>query len=192
MNQDDVFIAGDLFWYPVEGDPSIRVAPDVLVAFGRPRGHRRSYLQWLEDNIPPQVVFEIQSPSNTAQELHEKWEFYNRYGVEEYYLFDPETLKLNGWQRQGQNLIEIPQMNGWTSPRLGVHLRIAGDLILSWPDDQRFYSFIELADQLARAELARKEAEQAKEQAERAAEAARLQADRLREQLRSLGIEPQE
>ena len=37
-NRVDVFVAGDLFWYPVEGNPKIVQAPDVLVAFGRPNG----------------------------------------------------------------------------------------------------------------------------------------------------------
>jgi Uma2 family endonuclease len=35
-----VFIAGDLLWYPVQGRPDIRVAPDAMVAFGRPKGDR--------------------------------------------------------------------------------------------------------------------------------------------------------
>ena len=47
-NDPNVFVAGDLFWYPVEGDSGIRTAPDTMVVFGRPKGHRRSYLQWLE------------------------------------------------------------------------------------------------------------------------------------------------
>ncbi len=34
----DVFVAGDLLWYPVEGHPEIRQAPDAMVAFGRPKG----------------------------------------------------------------------------------------------------------------------------------------------------------
>src|SRR5262249_44861602 len=34
----DVFVAGNLFWYPVEGRPELRVTPDVLVVFNRPRG----------------------------------------------------------------------------------------------------------------------------------------------------------
>ena len=51
----NVFIAGDLFWYPVEGHPEIRLAPDVLVAFGRPKGERGSYMQWIEGGIAPQV-----------------------------------------------------------------------------------------------------------------------------------------
>ena len=30
QDRPDVFVAGDLFWYPVEGAPEIRTAPDVL------------------------------------------------------------------------------------------------------------------------------------------------------------------
>ncbi len=44
----DVFVAGDLLWYPVEGNSRIRVAPDAMVVFGRPKGQRGSYQQWNE------------------------------------------------------------------------------------------------------------------------------------------------
>ncbi|MCL1468412.1 hypothetical protein [Argonema galeatum] len=52
-------------WYPVEGNNTIRPAPDVMVVFARPKGEspsktlcdRGSYQQWRENNIPPQVVF---------------------------------------------------------------------------------------------------------------------------------------
>ena len=65
----NVFVAGDLLWYPVERDNKTSRAPDVLVALGRPKGRRSSYLQWLEGGIAPQVVFEILSPSNRGPEL---------------------------------------------------------------------------------------------------------------------------
>ena len=42
----NAFVAGDLFWYPLEGNNMIKQAPDVLVALGRPKGHRGSYRQW--------------------------------------------------------------------------------------------------------------------------------------------------
>jgi hypothetical protein len=38
MNEANVFIAGDLFWYPVEGNNQLRMAPDIMVVFGRPKG----------------------------------------------------------------------------------------------------------------------------------------------------------
>ena len=39
-NDPDVLVAGDLLWYPLRGDNGIRLAPDALVAFGRPKGYR--------------------------------------------------------------------------------------------------------------------------------------------------------
>ena len=51
LEDETVFVAGDLLWCLVEGRPDIRGAPDVLVAFGRPKGDRGSYRQWQEDNI---------------------------------------------------------------------------------------------------------------------------------------------
>src|SRR5262245_25837669 len=51
-DQGNVFVGGNLFWYPVEGHPEIRLAPDVLVVFGRPKGERGSYRQWEEANLP--------------------------------------------------------------------------------------------------------------------------------------------
>lgn len=81
--QPQVFVAGDLLWYPVEGHPEICLAPDVLVAFGRPKGDRGAYLQWEEEDIAPQVVFEILSPSDTVLSMIRKFRFYERYGVEE-------------------------------------------------------------------------------------------------------------
>lgn len=36
----NVFVAGDLLWYPVEGNSQIRVAPDVMVTIGRPKRKR--------------------------------------------------------------------------------------------------------------------------------------------------------
>src|SRR5271166_2796628 len=52
-NDPNVFVAGDLLWYPVEGEPKIRQAPDAMVVLGRPQGYRGSYKQWEEDGIAP-------------------------------------------------------------------------------------------------------------------------------------------
>ena len=109
------FVAGDLLWYPVKGKPTTRQAPDVLVAFGRPKGYRGSYRQWEEDDIPPQVVFEVLSPENRLGERARKAMFYEVHGVEEYYLFDPDHNQLDGFLRQGKLLEPIPEMNGWSA-----------------------------------------------------------------------------
>src|SRR3954464_9457290 len=106
-DRPDVFVAGDLLWYPVEGDATIRLAPDALVVFGRPKGYRGSYRQWEEGDIAPQVVFEVLSPGNRPQEMADKFRFYDTYGVEEYYVYDPDNVVLSGWQRRGGNLQPI-------------------------------------------------------------------------------------
>jgi Uma2 family endonuclease len=71
----NVFVAGDLLWYPVEGDPAICTAPDAFVAFGRPKGDRGSYRQWEEAGTPPHVVFEVLSPGNPAGGTDRKLQF---------------------------------------------------------------------------------------------------------------------
>lgn len=150
----NVFVIGDLLWYPVEGNNQTRMAPDVMVAFGRPKGDRGSYLQWVEANIPPQVVFEILSPGNRKQEMADKFAFYERYGVEEYYLYDPDRGQLQGWLRDNEGkLTPIAPMRGWRSPRLGITFGLDGlDLLLYHPDGSRFLSFLELAQRREEAE----------------------------------------
>ena len=117
-NAADVFVAGDLLWYPEEGKPWVRAAPDVLLAFGRHKGHRGSYMQWVEGGIAPQVVFEVLSPGNRQADLIRKFRFYERYGVEEYYIYNPDNGDLSGWRRGEAGLEEINDLNGFVSPRL--------------------------------------------------------------------------
>ena len=120
-DRPDVFVAGDLLWYPVEGDPKIRTAPDAMVAFGRPKGYRGSYRQWEEGGIAPQVVFEVLSPGNRPAKMIEKFKFYERYGVEEYYIYDPDDRRAGRLSSAiGDELVEIAEMNGWISPLLGI------------------------------------------------------------------------
>lgn len=156
----NVFVIGDMLWYPVEGKPEIRQAPDVMVIFGRPKGHRSSYLQWREENIAPQVVFEILSPSNSKAEMEEKFAFYNRYGVEEYYLYDPERGRLQGWLRSASGDLEaIPELIGWCSPRLGIRFGLEGnELRLFYPNGEPFRTIIELHQQMNEAEARMTEA----------------------------------
>ncbi|MDM8521163.1 Uma2 family endonuclease [Anaerolineales bacterium HSG6] len=155
-----VFVAGDLLWYPVQGNNKIRRAPDAMVAFGRPKGHRGSFLQWKEANIAPQVVFEVLSPGNTASEMKQKLQFYADYGVEEYYIYDPDRGTLKGYKRVGQVLERILIMRGWVSPRLGVRFDLDEfDLCLYYPDGRPFESYLEIARRADRAKARRQEAE---------------------------------
>ena len=188
----NVFVAGDLLWYPVEGSNTIRVAPDVMVAFGRPPGDRGSYLQWKEENIPPQVVFEVLSPGNTFTEMHNKLRFYERHGVEEYYLYDPDNGELSGWLRSDRGLEEIPEMEGWVSPRLGVRFSLEGrELALFRLDGSRIDTYTEVRSQLAIERQRVEEERQRVEEERQRAEEERQRADRLAERLRALGVDPE-
>src|SRR5262245_12595708 len=51
-DRDDVLVGGNQFWYPEEGHPEVKQAPDVFVVFGRPKGDRSSYKEWEEGDVP--------------------------------------------------------------------------------------------------------------------------------------------
>ena len=89
-----------------------------------PKDGAGSYQQWKEDAIAPQVVFEVLSPGNRKVEMERKLlfydspleTFYDRYGVAEYYTYDPDTNVLEGWLRSDGYLDVLTVMNGWVSP----------------------------------------------------------------------------
>jgi Uma2 family endonuclease len=200
-DRDDVFVGADLFWYPVKGKTNLAVAPDVMVALGRPKEARKSYRQWNEDNTPPQVVFEFLSESNTLAEMAKKAMFFERYGVQEYYMYDIERKQLSGLIRFAEKddaLEEIPEMNGWKSPRLGVAFDMSsGELILRKPDGEPFLSYLEVQQKLetAREELTetREELTETREELTETREelqSAQNRAAALAAKLRELGVNP--
>ncbi len=160
----DVFVAADLLWYPVERKTKISAAPDVMVAFGRPKGKRGSYVQCKEDNIPPQVVFEILSPSNTKKEMTEKLGFYDRHGVGEYYLYDPARLTFRAWIRSGKKVRPVENVQGWRSPALKTTFKLEKTgLRIYDPSGQEFTT---LSAESKKKELERQRAEKAESEKE--------------------------
>jgi Uma2 family endonuclease len=170
LYKDDpnVFIAGNLLWYPVEGRPDLRVASDVMVVLGRPKGYRGSYQQWLEEGVIPQLAFEIISPGNTFVEMSRKLDTYERYGVEEFYAYDPHRNDFGVWVLSSEDGRLRPADFGedWVSPRTGVrfHHPAFGELKVYRPDGQKFRSMVE----------------------------AERRSERMAARLRELGIEPDE
>jgi len=184
----NVFVAGDLFWYPAEGEPGIRTAPDILVVFGRPKGDRGSYMQWEEENVAPQVVWEIWSPGNRPIDLVHKRDFFEKYGVEEFYIYDPDREDLSGFRRNNQGILEeIREMNGWISPRLGIRFMMEkGEFRLYRPDGRPFHTFLEIMQQreeaVKRAEQESTRAEQEATRAEQEAKRAEQEAKRAEQE----------
>lgn len=184
-SQYEVFVAGDLLWYPVQGNNKTRQALEVMVVFGRPKRDRGSYKPWEENNIPPQVVFEILSPGNRTGQMANKLLFYQRYGVEEYYIYDPDAVELIGFIRSQEWLEEIENINGWVSPRLGVRFELAADTLdIYRPDGGRFLTPVEL-------DRIREQEHQDKEAALSQLEEERQRYQDLLARLQKRGIDPE-
>jgi len=195
----DVFIAADLLWYPVQltreqilaQEKPQQQAPDVMVVFGRPKGDRGSYKQWQEDNIAPQVAFEILSPSNTKKEMQVKFDFYQQHGIEEYYVYDPKKNRLQGWLRKGEKLEEIAKMEGWRSPLLGVRFSTSeGELVLFHPNGERFVDYVEVVEQRDRERREKERERREKERERQRADNAAVTIQQLRDRLLKLGVDP--
>ena len=187
----NVFVVADLLWYPVEGRIDISQAPDTMVIFGRPKGDRPSYIQYREDNIGPQVVFEIRSHNDTQTKMNRKVSFYQRYGVDEYYVYDPERNELEGWQRIEGILEVIEPMEGWISPRLGVRFELGEDgLEIYRPNGEKFISYAELEEErLLDRQRLQQESQRAEQESQRAEQESQ-RAQRLAAKLRELNIDP--
>ncbi len=179
-DRDDVFIAGNLLWYPVEGRPDIRRAPDTMVVFGRPKGPRSSWKQWEEAGLGPQFAVEVASKSNTEEEFREKLAFYDRHGVREYLVYDFTQKRLSIWTRDRADgpLAMVPPGQPWTSPLLGITFWLTPDgaLGIRLPDG----SFARSHEELLRDWRTERDR----------AEAERDRASRMAAKLRELGLDP--
>jgi len=195
-DRPNVLVACDLLWYFDEDDARRCVAPDVFVAFGRPKAPRHSYKEWLEGHAP-QVVFEIHSPSNGEKEMDRKRRLYDARGVEEYYYYFPEEAagRFDGWRRGAAGLEPIAETDGWTSPLLEVTFETPpfdNALVLRRPDGEAFQHVQDvMKDRRAMRRLAkverrrRREADRRREESESLA----LEERRRREESESLALE---
>src|SRR5262249_39011300 len=125
-------------------------------------------------------VFEVLSPGNTGSEMMDKLAFYEEYGVEEYYIYDPDSNSLFGYTRRGDVLLRVRKLDGFVSPRLGIRFDLSGpELVVRYPDGRPFRTFEELdveraqamrqaADAQERVEQARHQAAEAQQRAEQA------------------------
>lgn len=194
----DVFVAMDNLWYPVKGKPKRRVAPDVYVVFGRPKGRRGSYKQWLEGGVPLHVVFEVTSPGNRIGEMVRKLNFYEKYGVDEYYVIDPDRHQFDVWHRVGRKLREVPVDGTLVSPRLGIRfnwtpgddLTPPTDVVLRHPDGREFLTYLELGEERDRTERERERIERERDRIEQELAAMKERADVFAAKLRELGLDP--
>jgi len=158
-DQPDIFVACNLMWYAVEDEPEEYAAPDVMLAFGRPKGDRGSYRQWEEKDVPVTVAFEILSPSNDRKEMIDKLLFYDSHGVEEYYVYDPEKNTLDIYRRGRAALVLVRDIAGYVSRRMGIRFEMTmPEMTVYRPNGERFLIPAEIE---AERDAARKRADEA-------------------------------
>jgi hypothetical protein len=156
-----------------------------MVVLGRPKGDRGSYQQWNEDNIAPQVVFEILSPGNSQNEMDRKLLFYDRYGVLEYYIYNPDNNQLRGWLRGEEGLDAIASLDQWVSPQLGIRFDLSSEeLQIYRPDGTRFFSYTEVSQLLEERQQQLEQEQQRAQQAEEQLEQERQRAEAMEDLLR--------
>ncbi len=88
-DRKDIYVSGNIMFYYEQGNPYKSFSPDVMICFDVSPSDRRVYKLW-EENQFPQVIFEISSRATWGEDLNKKWFLYQKFGVREYYIFDPE------------------------------------------------------------------------------------------------------
>ena len=130
----DIFVAADFFVYYVEGDPTKRVAPDVMAAWGIRRPPRSSYRVW-DVGRAPEFVLDVLAEDRHLAEARGKRRIYEEMGVREYFVYDPlgRTMasqpggrRLRGERLAGGVYRELPREADGSirSEVLGLALRV--------------------------------------------------------------------
>ena len=178
-----VVLEGDMFIYYEEGTLK-SIAPNVYVVLDHDLGNRPVYKLW-EEGKPLDFATDVISPSSDVNNNVENRALYERLGIGEYFVFQPDP------EREGPRLVAyslqrgryvglLPDGDGAIrSERLGVSLRSEGAKIrvrdLASGED---YPWAEEIDEEREADRkARRQAELRAEAAELRAEAAELRAD---------------
>lgn len=88
-SREDVYFASDIMFYYEEGNANKRFAPDLMVCFGISNKKRRSYKLW-EEKVMPSVIIEVASEATWERDVTTKRRLFEKLGVAEYYVIDPE------------------------------------------------------------------------------------------------------
>ncbi len=191
QKRSDYYVGGDMFvYYSVEqardvarGRPYFR-GPDVFWVEGVEREPlRKAWVSWEEGGRLPDVIVELLSPSTAEVDRTEKRDLYARvFHTSEYFLYDPETRKLEGLTLRGRAYQAVQpddrgrfwseQLGVFLGPWHGVRLGMEGDwLRLFRPDG----TLVPTTEERAESERLRADSERLRADAAEA-ELARLRA----------------
>jgi len=165
-------------------------SPDFFVVLGTQKKDRKSWVVWQEDGKYPNLIVEILSSSTTAVDKGLKKQVYqDTFRTPDYLWFHPVTMELQGFHLVDGKYQEIqPTTDGrlW-SQQLELYLGVyEGKLRFFTTENQLILSSEELAEQ---ERLRAEQAEERVQQAEVRAQQAEQEIARLREVLRTQGID---
>jgi Uma2 family endonuclease len=123
----DYFVGGNMFVYYSLSRPQGQDfrGPDFFYVAGVERRPRTKWVVWAEGGKYPDLIVELLSPSTAQADRTTKKELYERvFRTPEYFLFDPETNALEGWQlgRRRYQALEPDQHGRLWSEELGLWL----------------------------------------------------------------------
>jgi Uma2 family endonuclease len=170
QGRDDFYVGGNMFLYFSETQARHNDfhGPDVFVVMNTDRRERRAWVVWEENGQVPDVIIELLSDKTEHVDRGEKMRVYARLKVGEYFLFDPFSTVLDGYELDvlhGRYTKKLPNERGWLRcERLGLYLAAISSSLwkveapwLRWIDDQR--SMLPMPSESAHAEAQRANAE---------------------------------
>ncbi|HEY2290289.1 MAG TPA: Uma2 family endonuclease [Thermoanaerobaculia bacterium] len=191
QGRPDFYVGGNMFvYYSVEQAREVASGrshprgPDVFWIEGiKDRHPRNCWVSWEEGGRLPDVILEMLSPSTASNDRNEKKDIYEQvFHTSEYFLYEPDTGKLEGFRLAGQayrRMLPNGQGRLW-SERLGVFVGLWHGIV-----DRREYDWVRLYrpdGTLVPTQKEQTEAERQRAEAERQnAEAANQRADAERQ-----------
>lgn len=183
--REDFYASGNLtvYYSPNQKKSEHFRGPDFFVVLGTQKKDRKSWVVWQEDGKYPNLIVEILSSSTTAVDKGLKKQVYqDTFRTPDYFWFDPVTMELQGFHLVDGKYQEIQVTTDgrlW-SQQLELYLGVyEGKLRFFTTENQLILSSEELAEQ------ERLRADQAEERAQQAEQ----ELARLREVLRTRGID---
>ena len=184
-DRQDFYASGNLtiYYSPNQKKSEYFRGPDFFVVLGTQKKDRKSWVVWQEDGKYPNLIVEILSSSTTAVDKGLKKQVYqDTFRTPDYFWFDPVTMELQGFHLVDGKYQEIQVTTDgrlW-SQQLELYLGVyEGKLRFFTTENQLILSSEELAEQEGlRAQQAEERAQQAEQEIAR-----------LREVLRTQGID---
>ncbi len=182
-----VALAVDAALYWEQGNNRAVLAPDLMVTLNHELQGDKTYQSWIEGRLPD-FVLEVVSPSSTDNDKKLKKSAYERLGIPEYFLYDPDAdqpaERLLGYRldkRSGQYGAPLqPGSDGAVeTPALGVSLRAEGSrlIIRNTATGEDYRPSPELQRRFGEVRLQREQAEARADQAEGERDAQKARAE---------------